>query len=196
MEVYKAIASITGELAKRGIEKSRRNQQQGFAYRGIDDVYAALSPLLAENNLCIVPRIVDKTVIERVNAKGTALFCTTVTAEFDVISAIDGSLHTARTYGEAMDSGDKSIGKAMSYAYKAMAFMLFAIPTEGDNDPDAVCHELQSLDASIVHKLKKCATLPELQAAWLAIPAGNRGKYSNVKDEAKSKIMGASNENN
>jgi hypothetical protein len=41
-----------------------------------------------------------------------------------------------------MDSGDKSHGKAMSYAYKSMAFAAFAIPTEGDNDPDAKTHEV------------------------------------------------------
>jgi hypothetical protein len=143
LEVYKSIVAITGELAKEGISKDKTNQQQGFKYRGIDQVYGALSPLLATHNLCILPRIISKDVVERVNAKGTALFYTTVEAEFDMVSAIDGSRHTVRSYGEAMDSGDKSIGKAMSYAYKAMAFMAFAIPTEGDNDPDATTHELQ-----------------------------------------------------
>lgn len=143
LEVYKSIAAVQGALAKEGISKDRTNQQQGFKYRGIDDVYAALSPLLAENNLCILPRIISKDVVERQNSKGTALFYTTVDAEFDLVSAVDGSRHTVRSYGEAMDSGDKSIGKAMSYAYKAMAFMTFAIPTEGDNDPDANSHEVQ-----------------------------------------------------
>jgi len=119
------------------------NQQQGFKYRGIDQVYGALSPLLASHSLCILPRIIHKDVVERINKNGTALFYTTVTAEFDVVSAIDGSKHTVASFGEAMDSGDKSIGKAMSYAYKAMAFMLFAIPTEGDNDPDANSHEVK-----------------------------------------------------
>ncbi len=147
MEVYKAICAIQTELAKTGISKSRSNQQQGFKYRGIDDVYNELSALLAENQLCILPRITNKEVTERVNSKGTALFYSTVTAEFDLVSAKDGSKHTVCSYGEAMDSGDKSIGKAMSYAYKAMAFMLFAIPTEGDNDPDAKTHEVQPKQA-------------------------------------------------
>lgn len=141
--VYQSIVAITGELAKEGISKDNVNQQQGFKYRGIDQVYSALSPLLAKHNICILPRIVSKEVVERVNKNGTALFYTTVEAQFDVVSAVDGSSHTVASYGEAMDSGDKSIGKAMSYAYKAMAFMLFAIPTEGDNDPDAQTHEVK-----------------------------------------------------
>ena len=65
----------------------------------------------------------------------------TVEAEFDFVSADDGSVHTARTFGEAMDSGDKATNKAMSAAYKYACFQTFAIPTEGDNDADATVHE-------------------------------------------------------
>jgi hypothetical protein len=70
------------------------------------------------------------------------LFYITVEAEFDLVSAEDGSKHTARTFGEAMDSGDKGTNKAMSAAYKYMAFQTFAIPTEGDNDADGHTHNV------------------------------------------------------
>ena len=56
---------------------------------------------------------------------GGALFYTTVDAEFDFVSAVDGSKHTAATIGEAMDSGDKSTNKAMSIAYKYAVFLTF-----------------------------------------------------------------------
>lgn len=142
-EVYKAIATVQGELAKTGIAKNRRNTQgSGYNFRGIDDVYAALSPLLAAHNLVIIPRMTERDVVERASRNGGALFYTTVKAEFDFVSAIDGSVHTASTYGEAMDSGDKSTNKAMSAAYKYAAFLTFAIPTEGDNDADATTHDV------------------------------------------------------
>lgn len=142
MEVYKAISVVQGGLAKIGVSKDRKNQQQGFAYRGIDDVYAALAPLLSENHLCILPRIISKDVTERTTQKGGVIFYTTLAVEFDFVSAVDGSKHTVLVYGEAMDTGDKSIGKAMSYAYKSMAFMSFSIPLEGqDNDPDKTTHQ-------------------------------------------------------
>lgn len=164
MEVYKAITQVTAALAKTGIAKSKQNQQQGFKYRGIDDVYNELATLLATNNLCILPRMITKEVTERTNAKGTALFYTSITAEFDLVSSVDGSKHTVSSYGEAMDSGDKSVGKAMSYAYKSMAFMTFAIPTEGDNDPDAQCHEVkvQVISDEQVNNLK--ALISEVNA--------------------------------
>ena len=41
-----------------------------------------------------------------------------------------------------MDSADKATNKAMSAAYKYAAMMVFCIPTEGDDDADAVTHEV------------------------------------------------------
>ena len=54
MNVYKAINAVQAELAQTGITKDRRNQQQGYNFRGIDDVFNALSPLLARHGLCIL----------------------------------------------------------------------------------------------------------------------------------------------
>lgn len=142
MEVYNAIAAVQSEMAQVGISKGRKNQQQGYAFRGIDDVYAALSPVLAKNGLCIIPRVIERVEVERKTAKGGLALYVTVHAEFDFVSAKDGSKHTAATYGEAMDTADKATNKAMSAAYKYAAFMTFAIPTEGDNDADATTHEV------------------------------------------------------
>ena len=142
MKVYQAINKVQAALSKNGITKDRRNQQQGYNFRGIDDVYNALSPLLAENGLCILPRILSRQCEERQTAKGGALFYVTVEAEFDFVSSEDGSAHVVRTFGEAMDSGDKATNKAMSAAYKYAAFQAFAIPTEGDHDADAQTHQV------------------------------------------------------
>ena len=128
--VLGAITQIIAALGKEGISKDRKNVQQGYMFRGIDDIYNALSPLLAEHQLVIVPRMLTRDVWERESAKGNALFYVVVTAEFDFVSAVDGSMVTARTFGEGMDSADKATNKAMSAAYKYAAFQTFAIPTE------------------------------------------------------------------
>ena len=140
--VYKAINAVQADLARVGISKDRKNEQQGYKFRGIDEVYNALSPMLARHGLCILPRCTERLCVERTNAKGTALFYVTVRAEFDFVSSEDGSKHTIVTYGEAMDSGDKATNKAMSAAYKYAAMQAFSIPTEGDNDADAHTHEV------------------------------------------------------
>lgn len=145
MKVYQAINKVQADIAKEGIGKDRKNDQQGYKFRGIDDVYNALAPLLARHGLCILPRVTARECVERTNAKGTALFYVTVGAEFDFVCAEDGSKHTVMTYGEAMDTGDKATNKAMSAAYKYACMQAFSIPTEGDNDADATTHEVKAV---------------------------------------------------
>jgi hypothetical protein len=140
--VYACIAAVSAELAQTGISKDRNNVQQGYKFRGIDDVYNAMAPLLAKHGLVIIPRILTRQVTERPAKSGGLLFYVTVEAEFDFVSSHDGSKTTARSFGEAMDSGDKATNKAMSAAYKYTAFQTFCIPTEGDNDADATTHEV------------------------------------------------------
>lgn len=137
MQVLESICEVIGELASTGISKGRKNQQQGYAFRGIDDVFNALSPLLAKHKLAILPLILDRTCEARETAKGGVLYSVCVTVEYKIMSARDGSEISVRTMGEAMDSGDKATNKALSAAYKYMALQTFAIPTEGDNDADA-----------------------------------------------------------
>ncbi len=147
MNVYQCIAAVAAEIAHEGISKNRKNQQQGYNFRGIDDVYNALAPVIAKHGLVILPRCLERQVTERPNKSGGVIFSVTVDAEFDFVSSHDGSKHTVKTYGEAMDSADKATNKAMSAAYKYAAFQTFCIPTEGDNDADATTHQVGSGDA-------------------------------------------------
>lgn len=147
-EVYKAIAEVMKELAKEGIGKDRTNAQQGYKFRGIDDVYGALAPVLAKHSLCFLPRVLSRSVTERVSSNDKALFNVVVECEFDLVSGADGSGHTIRTFGEAMDSADKATNKAMSAAYKYAAFQAFCIPVEGEagGDADADSPEVKASD--------------------------------------------------
>ncbi len=141
-KVYAAIAEVMAELAKVGIGKNNKNTQQGYKFRGIDDVYNALAPLLARTKLLILPRVLNRIVTERETKNGGVLFYVVLDAEFDFVAAEDASKHTVRVVGEAMDSGDKATNKAMSAAYKYACMEAFCIPTEGDNDADSTTHEV------------------------------------------------------
>lgn len=212
--VYKAIAAVTAAMAKEGIGKGRKNQQQGYSFRGIDDVYNVLSGMLATAGLCIIPRILSRVCEERTTKSGSALFYVTVEAEYDLVSSEDGSKHTAKVFGEAMDSADKATNKAMSAAYKYMAFQTFAIPTEGDNDADAVTHTVaakrQAPPApqsppepydydSALDAMRAAKSEAQLKAAF--VPAAKRAKtdgdeamldvLTKVKDECKAAMAGS-----
>jgi hypothetical protein len=148
MSVYKAINAVQRDLCVAGIGKNRKNQQQGYSFRGIDDMYNALAPILARHGLCILPRVMSRECVERQTAKGSTLFYVTVLMEFDFVCAEDASHHTVVMSGEAMDSADKATNKAMSAAYKYAAMQTFAIPTEGDNDADSTTHDVVPADAA------------------------------------------------
>ena len=47
--IHQAMAAILAEIPSIG--KDNRNKDQGFQYRGIDDVYNALHPLLARHKV-------------------------------------------------------------------------------------------------------------------------------------------------
>lgn len=188
LAVYKSIAKITGELAKQGISKDRKNQQQGYAFRGIDDIYNTLSKLLADNELCIFPFCEYRETTERTTQKGGVIFYTTVKMKYKLVSAIDGSSVECCTVGEAMDSADKSTNKAMSAAYKYLCLQIFCIPTEGDNDADAttpppVIPQKKVLTyAERVEKFKtfiKTATLDDINK--------NSTMFSELKNKADEK---------
>lgn len=142
-KVYSAISKVTEELAKQGVGKDQVNTFDRYKFRGIDDVYNALAPLLAKHKLCVLPKVLSREVAERVSQKGGALFYVTVMVEYAFVSSEDGSAHTVVSVGEAMDRGDKATNKAMSAAYKYACFQAFCIPTEGDNDADAATHAVE-----------------------------------------------------
>lgn len=140
--VYTAIAEVMATIAKEGISKDRKNEQQGYAFRGIDDVYNALAPILSGAGLCLLPYVKERQVVERQTQRGGVLFYVTVTVDFHLVSSVDGSAHVISVVGEAMDSGDKATNKAMSAAYKYACMQAFCIPTEGDNDADRTTHDV------------------------------------------------------
>ncbi len=144
--VYIAINNVQAELAKEGISKSRKNAQQGYSFRGIDDIYGAISPLLAKEGLVILPHYSERNVVEKTTTKGGALFYVTVKGTFEIVDSKDGSSTTCETYGEAMDSADKATNKAMSAAYKYVCLQTFCVPTDGDNDADATTYEVKPIE--------------------------------------------------
>jgi hypothetical protein len=189
LKVHAAIGAIMREIATTGIAKARRNAQQGYDFRGIDDVLNALAPLMSKHGIFSIPRILTRTVTERLNAKGTALFYVVLEAEFDFVSALDGSRLTVRMFGEAMDSGDKATGKAVSMAYKSAVILLFQIPTEGNNDTEGDSHEVfAEADATQVAKLNACATMEQLQAFWKSLQPGDRKLLEREKNRRKGEI--------
>src|SRR3954451_14257511 len=142
--VYAAINAISAELAQHGIAKSHVNEADEYNYRSIDDVLDRLAPLLAKHRLCVLPRALDRTEVERRDDGQQSLFHVSLKVAFTLTSVDDGSNHIVEAYGEALDASDKATAKAMSAAYKSAMLQTFCIPVAGTEDPDQSSPKLQS----------------------------------------------------
>lgn len=123
------------------IAKTRQNSAQNYAFRGIDDFYAALHPLFAEHGLYTLPEVIDTQLDERENRNGTQLRFVLLTVRYHIVG-LDGDETVAVVVGEAMDSGDKAANKAMSAAQKYLFTQLFLPPTVAIEDADSESHEV------------------------------------------------------
>jgi len=133
--IYMAMAAITRDIDI--ISKDRKNEQQGFKFRGIDDAYNALHPIFAAHGVFCLPVIESVTQTDAgKTAKGTPITRTMLTMGYR-FTASDGSYVEARLPGEGMDSADKGTAKAMSVAHKYLLLQTFLIPTADIIDADS-----------------------------------------------------------
>lgn len=111
------------------VGKDSKNPQQGYKYRGIDAVMNAINPALIKAKIFAAPEVLETSREERHTAKGGLLIYSIAKVKY-TFYAEDGSNVSATVIGEGMDSGDKSMNKAMSAAFKYALFQVFCIPTE------------------------------------------------------------------
>jgi len=138
--IYKAMAAVMADM--NAIGKDKKCQQGAtFNYRGIDDVYNAINPLLGKHQIFVLPQAMERTTENRTTRNGASMEVVTVRMHYTFAHA-DGSSVECTTIGEAMDSGDKATNKAMAIAHKYAILQTFCIPTEDMPDPDAEAHEL------------------------------------------------------
>ena len=161
-QIYGLIGQVMKKVGAIGKDSTATNMsgKQMYKFRGIDAVYNALNPVMADLGLFIVPEVLDQTREERKTTNGGTLIYSILKIKFTMF-APDGSNVSGTLIGEGMDSGDKASNKAMSIAMKYFAFQTFMIPTEElrDMDPDATVHE------SIVPKKEQSALAAKVEKA-------------------------------
>lgn len=132
-KIYAAMIGIMGKCS--AIGKGRRNEQQNYNFRGIDDVANELHNHFSDQGVFILPEVLEINQVERQTQRGGAIFYTTVKVKYTFM-ADDGSFVTVTTVGEGMDSADKSTNKAVSAALKYALIQIFLIPTKDKKDSE------------------------------------------------------------
>lgn len=172
--IFESLTRVMGDIG--AVAKDSVNEQQCFNYRGIDAVMNALNPALVKNKVFIASEVLEMTREERKTARGGIMICTVLQVKY-TFYAEDGSHVSTVAPGEGMDSGDKSINKAMTSAFKNACFQMFCIPTEEAKDPDAETPE-ESFQAVITFEQGK-----ELLAELLRTGVGQARILRNYKVE-------------
>lgn len=138
-DIYTSMACIMADIDAVG--KNQKNQQQGFKFRGIDDIYNAVHPILAKHGVFTVPTVLSERSEERTTTRGSNLIYRILMMKYTFFAS-DGSSVDSVVIGEGMDSGDKAANKAMSVAHKYALLQALCIPTEEMADPDRESFEV------------------------------------------------------
>lgn len=161
--IYGKMASILRET--KAITKSEKNQQQGFKFRGIDNVMNELHELFAKNEVFILQEVQGFTTENRPTKSGGTNTFTRATVKFRYITTDGSSVETVNV-GEAMDSGDKGMNKAMSIALKYSLLQMFLIPTEDQKDPDATTPEETDYLAMAMQEINSAQSIQTLSGVY------------------------------
>ncbi len=177
--VYHGLAAVRDHLAKEGLGKNQTNQHQNFKFRGIDDLYGILQPALAAGSVVMAPSLIAMDRKEYTTDKGKLQFYTLVTVQYRFTSLADGSEALFSYAGEAADTGDKSLSKALTMAFKSFCFHVFQIPLNGNDDADKhVADETEApkLSPEIADLMEDAASrgLPAFREFWKELSKEDR----------------------
>jgi len=140
--IYVRINQIMKDLG--AIAKDRKNDHQGYKFRGIEDMYNAIHPILVNHQVFCVPQVMEKELQTFASGSGKTSFRVLLKISHKFY-AEDGSYIDVITIGEGIDTSDKACNKAMSAAMKYAFIELLSIPTEDIEDSDKDNPEIDSL---------------------------------------------------
>lgn len=131
--VYEALVAVNAEIQT--VAKTAYNDFLKFKYAPIEEVYAVCRDAMAKHGVVLIPQIVENEMTQSTTSKDKTTNYATTTFNYQFFY---GESHTEplRWVGEAMDNGDKTYSKAISFSQKTFLLTFFNIPRT-DGDPDS-----------------------------------------------------------
>ena len=162
------MAAIMGKVP--AIGKDSENKQQGYKFRGIDEVYNVLHSILAAHKVFPMPEVISENRGTVLTNNGKTMMHTTVTVKY-TFYAEDGSNVSCVMIGEGMDMGDKSGNKAVAGAEKYAFVQVFCIPTsepkDSENDsPEVAPPEPPITFEELSKRIVETKAIPHLANLW------------------------------
>ena len=135
-KILAAMHSVMSKLTHLSKNRSAPDKVGGYAYRGIDDLMAALHPLLVKYKIIILPQCLSRDW--QFQTQKFPPWEMAVTMRYVFKSTEDGSEVFVEAPGMGGDQADKCSGKAATNALKVAIYQTFCVPIiEASIDPEA-----------------------------------------------------------
>jgi hypothetical protein len=119
------------------VQKDGRNEHQRFSYASSTGVLSAVKGALDSEGVLLIPSVVRAERSDRTTKSGGTEILTEIWLQYRIINADDpADSMTIEWYGQGLDTGERGVGKALTYGEKYLILKLLQIPTD-DADPDA-----------------------------------------------------------
>jgi len=132
IELFKALANAKKSMPVIG--KKGKNEKQDFDYAKYEDIAKIVDPTLSDHGLMILANTLSSETSTYQSAKSIH-HTSHIKVEYVVVHLDSGETWSCEIHSSGMDSGDKSMTKAYTYARKTMLLQLLGLRV-GDPDPD------------------------------------------------------------
>lgn len=150
------------------IEKSATNEQQHYNFQPWNVIQAEVREAMVEAGLLCLTTVRDHSQVEGVTAKGAAQYRHIAWIDMQFIDPDTGDCWTTTWVGEAFETGDKGLQKAITSAVKYAFLKTFHISDKDTVDNDAVTPDVP---AKVVDPLGA-----QKKEAWAWLKSAGFGK--------------------
>jgi hypothetical protein len=180
MNLYQKLVRVRSQVG--ALPKDKHNDKFNFDYVSASSLLSAIRPMLNEFGLFLKVQITGHKMQEKwqdTKERDRSEHLTELEIEFTWIN-MDKPEETlvCTWYGQGLDSGEKGVGKALTYATKYFLLTFFLVPTDAD-DPDA--HGPEAANSSSSRTRPPAAKAPAKQGAP---PAGQPAKAADKQAAA------------
>lgn len=195
------------------VHKDDTNQHQRYKFASSSAVINAVRTAMDDAGIVLIPSIVLAERSERTTKSGGAEILTELKMVYTIVNADDPTDKLEiGWYAQGIDTGERGVGKALTYGEKYLLLKLFQIPTD-DADPDAEDRQAGSAAAKAQPTTQQAAqrqamarqaqptakpSQSTVQADPMAMSAAQRGKMwhqiaglmpSDASDDEKKSIL-------
>lgn len=179
--LIKKLARIMAKVER--VEKRGENSFHHYKYAMEADLVDAIRPLLAQENVMLLPTMLETVRFQHTNGKGNLTFLTDVKVKWTFEDGDTGETREMVFPGCGEDSGDKGIYKALTGSEKYCLMKTFLIATGDDPEKDTDPPKGEPIKGAKVrdYKLKQPTTSA-------AAPGGPTGWQQGVRSEIEGEL--------